>query len=59
MGVILFENDSLSTRALKLAQLAFAEFVNDRNGMTDRAAWRIVQALEKYQDFDKKKENDE
>lgn len=50
--IIINADDNLSLRAWKLAQLAFADFANDRDGMTDRAAWRIVQALEKYKEFD-------
>lgn len=44
--------DSLTKRAQKLAQLAFADFANDRHGMSERAAFRIAQALEYYANAD-------
>jgi hypothetical protein len=39
-------------RARLLAELALADFANDRFGMTDRVAFRIAEALEKYQAAD-------
>ena len=35
-------------RARLLAELALADFANDRFGMTERVAFRIAEALEKY-----------
>lgn len=39
-------------RARILAEIAFADFANDRGGMTERAAFRIAEALEKYDALD-------
>lgn len=49
-------SDSLTTRAKILAELALSDFVNDRHGLTERAAFRIAEALEHYVDLDKKYE---
>lgn len=42
----------LPERAKILAEIAFSDFANDRGGMTERAAFRIAEALAKYDDLD-------
>lgn len=43
---------TLPERARVLAEMALADFVNDRLGMVDRAAFRIADALAKYEKLD-------
>lgn len=39
-------------RAMMLARLSLADFVNDRHGLTEKVAYRIADALEKYEILD-------
>ena len=43
----------LRQRAKILAEIALADFANDRGGMVERAAYRIADALSKYDDLDR------
>ena len=44
----LLASHTLHERAKIIAEIAFADLANDRFGMTERAAFRIADALEKY-----------
>lgn len=48
----LCQADTTAERARKLAEMAFADFANDRLGMTAKAALRIANALEHYARMD-------
>lgn len=46
------KSHGLIERSTILAEMAFSDFANDRFGMTERAAFRIAEALETYAKLD-------
>lgn len=48
----LYQADTPIERARKLAEMALADFANDRFGLVDLATLRIARALESYAKMD-------